>query len=352
MRRLYVSSKFLVAVIAVSTVFSLSGYTRSAMAQSSIEIFQDKLSALEEGLKEVRGVVEEDFRALKQSLEDNEGVSSDELRDLDNKIGKLVDQIGALNNRIERTLQVATDNEFRLLRLEKRIESMMRMGLDNAISQSGPVNQGAGDAPQSSLSSNENNQANWTIGEETLNNEISKLPNPEDAATETAVASEGDSANAATEEAVAQEETVTAVAAEVEVASVLPDAAPDEQYRFALGKALQNDLDMAELALDEFVRTNPEHERANDAMFWLGRVQFMKSSYEKAAMTFTSFNSQWPTDSRREKTTLWIAESISYFAPTEEVCDLLVSLPNLIEDPTDNFFQRLEKLKTKAECSG
>ena len=27
---------------------------------------------------------------------------------------------------------------------------------------------------------------------------------------------------------------------------------------------------------------------ANDAMFWLGRVQFMKSSYEKAAMTFTS----------------------------------------------------------------
>ena len=109
---------------------------------------------------------------------------------------------------------------------------------------------------------------------------------------------------------------------------------------------------MAEIALGEFIQLHPEHERANDAMFWLGRVQFMKSSYEKAAMTFTSFNSQYPSDARREKTTLWIAESISYFAPTNEVCDLLVSLPNLIEDPTDNFFQRLDKLKMKAECSG
>lgn len=324
--------------------------TGTALAQSSVEIFQDKLIAVEEGLKDIRSVVEEDFRALKQSLEDNEGINSDDIRDLDNKIGKLVDQLNALNTRIERTLEVATDNEFRLLRLEKRIESMMRMGIDGSLAASGPVNSGAGDAPQSSLSASENNETNWSIGEETLAGEIAKLPNPDDANVETAevVATEEDDASPAVEE----EETATAVAVEEEVPSVLPEASADEQYRFALGKALQNDLDMAELALDEFIQRHPEHERTNDAMFWLGRVQFMKSSYEKAAMTFTSFNSQYPTDARREKTTLWIAESISYFAPTNEVCDLLVSLPNLIEDPTDNFFQRLDKLKTKAECSG
>ena len=342
MRRLTMNFKTLVISLMFSTMVS-----GAAFAQSSMEIFQDKISALEEGLKDIRGVVEEDFRALKQSLEDNEGVGSDEIRDLENKIGKLVDQIGALNNRIERTLQVATDNEFRLLRLEKRIESMIRMGIDGTLGQTGPINQGAGQAPQSSLSSSESDQANWTISQDQLSEEISKLPNPDDANTENASQAEAASTSGASEES-----TATAVSVEEEVASVLPDAAPDEQYRFALGKALQNDLDMAELALDEFVKTHPDHERANDAMFWLGRVQFMKSSYEKAAMTFTSFNSQWPSDSRREKTTLWIAESISYFAPTDEVCDLLVSLPNLIEDPTDNFYQRLEKLKTKAECSG
>ena len=43
-----------------------------------MEIFQDKLIAVEEGFKDIRSVVEEDFRALKQSLEDNEDVGSDE----------------------------------------------------------------------------------------------------------------------------------------------------------------------------------------------------------------------------------------------------------------------------------
>jgi len=31
---------------------------------------------------------------------------------------------------------------------------------------------------------------------------------------------------------------------------------------------------------------------------------------------------------------------------------LLTSLPNLIEDPTDNFFDRLNGLKEKSECRG
>ena len=334
---------------ALAFMLMLGLYSGSASAQSSMEIFQDKLIAVEEGLKDIRSVVEEDFRALKQSLEDNEDVGSDEVRALENQIGKMVDQLNALNTRIERTLQVATDNEFRLLRLEKRIESLMRMGIEGNLAATGPVNQGAGEAPQSSLSSSENNSSSWTIGEETLSEEISKLPNPDDAGVEVAEVTEHE---ANTKDAAATKETVTAVAVEEETPSVLPDASADEQYRFALGKALQNDLEMAEIALGEFIQLHPEHERANDAMFWLGRVQFMKSSYEKAAMTFTQFNSQYPSDARREKTTLWIAESISYFAPTNEVCDLLVSLPNLIEDPTDNFFQRLDKLKMKAECSG
>ena len=109
---------------------------------------------------------------------------------------------------------------------------------------------------------------------------------------------------------------------------------------------------MAEDALAEFITTNPDHTRTNDATFWLGRVQFMQGSYEQAAMTFTEFNTVWPTDARREKTTLWIAESISYFAPAEEICDLLASLPSLIEDPTDNFFTRLDGLKEKSQCEG
>lgn len=310
----------------------------SASAQSSLELYQNRISALEDGLKNVNRLIEEDFRELKQALQNGGAGSAADVAELNNKISKLVDQMSSLSNRIERTLEVASDNEFRLLRMEKRLDSLMRMGIDGNLAVTntpeGPAaNSGSGEVPSASLNSNSNNASGWTIEASKLDEELNNLPNQDDV-------------NQVDEAAVESEEEAPSKP------SVLPDAAPDEQYRFALGKALQNDLVMAEVALNEFVQFNPEHERTNDATFWLGRVQFMKGSYEQAAMTFTEFNTNWPTDSRREKTTLWIAESISYFAPTTEVCDLLTSLPNLIEDPTDNFYDRLEKLKLKSECAG
>ena len=39
---------------------------------------------------------------------------------------------------------------------------------------------------------------------------------------------------------------------EDEIASVLPEGSPEEQYRFALSRALQNDLETAEAAFAEF----------------------------------------------------------------------------------------------------
>ena len=73
---------------ALALVVIMGLYSGSALAQSSIEIFQDKLIAVEEGLKDIRSVVEEDFRALKQSLEDSEDVDSDEVRALENRLEK------------------------------------------------------------------------------------------------------------------------------------------------------------------------------------------------------------------------------------------------------------------------
>lgn len=325
------------SLMAVLSVLAVSiGATAPASAQSTLELFQNRIGALEEGLKDVRGMMETDIRGIKQALAENNAGNGASSTDVENKIAKIVDQLNALANRIERTLEITTDNEFRLLRMEKRLDSLMRMGIEGDLTVSGPAsNSGAGDVASSSLNASQSDNSNWTISADKLDEEISKLPNPDDAATpEAEVAADADKAEP-----------------EPAAPSILPDASPDEQFQFALGKALQNDLVNAEIALNEFVELNAEHDRAHDATFWLGRVQFMKGSYEQAAMTFTEFNTTWPTDSRREKTTLWIAESISYFAPSDEVCDLLTSLPNLIEDPTDNFFVRLDKLKQKSSCA-
>ncbi len=131
---------------------------------------------------------------------------------------------------------------------------------------------------------------------------------------------------------------------------VLPAVSPEEQYRFALGRALQNDLETAELAFAEFRVFNKDHERQADATFWLGRVQFMRGEYEKAAMTFSEFNSTYPGDARLVDTTMWIAESVSHFAPAEQACEIYASLPKLLDTPPETFMTQIAALSNAAKC--
>jgi TolA-binding protein len=132
---------------------------------------------------------------------------------------------------------------------------------------------------------------------------------------------------------------------------VLPAVSPEEQYRFALGRALQNDLETAELAFAEFRTFNKGHAREADSIFWLGRVQFMRGEFEKAAMTFSEFNSAYPGDARLVDTTMWIAESVSHFAPPEQACEIYASLPQLVDAPPDTFLAQLSKLSDDANCA-
>ena len=133
---------------------------------------------------------------------------------------------------------------------------------------------------------------------------------------------------------------------------VLPDADPEEQYNFALGRAMQNDLETAEAAFAEFREFNKGHPREADALFWLGRIQFLREQFDLAAMTFSEFNSAYPDDARIVDTTMWIAEAVSRFAPADQACAIYASLPNLIDSPPERFTERLAALSQAANCGG
>ena len=304
-----------------------------AWAQNVQVQMLERVESLEESVKEIRRILEEDIRALRQSVDNGGGLSGGELDDLRA-------QLSAIDNRLERTLGVATDNEFRMLRLEKRVESLLRLGIDESLAGtdgqgSGPRGIGAGDAPAASLNAEVDQETLWTIDQDTLEQELERRN------------TEGGSADGADAENGIELASVDTGDSE---GSILPEGDIEGQYQFALGKALQNDLDSAELAFSEFIDLNPDHDRVADASFWLGRVQFMRGSYEQAVNTFSDFQTQWPNDSRVEKTTLWIGESVANFASRDEACEFLESLPALVTDPTDGFGERLAQLKTSTGC--
>ncbi|MEK9760528.1 MAG: hypothetical protein VW472_05770 [Candidatus Puniceispirillum sp.] len=347
---------------------------------------QQRMDILEQGLKEIRGVLEKDLRDLRLKI-DQLGSSSVEagsaqgadINALRQDIERLSDMLVTTNRRMERTLEITSDTEFRLLRLEKRVQTLMALG--GPVASDVVVQQDTmpADAPadvQMSRDSN-NGVVTWSVDAKALDSALADNKEPQtidtavvavDAASrqETGRQQAGDEtasglavglaagrSEAGSDAAAAAPQTAAMAPEKVSPAAVpevLPAVDAEEQYRFALGRALQNDLGIAEKAFAEFRRFNAGHEREADATFWLGRVQFMRGEYENAALTFTEFNSSYPGDARLVDTTMWIAESVSHFAPPEQACMIYADLPQLLETPPAPFLEKLAELRDAAKC--
>ncbi|MDB3891500.1 hypothetical protein N9368_00130 [Alphaproteobacteria bacterium] len=384
------------AVAPVSSALAADNDSNSAISASDdqntrqlVTRQQERMGMLETDLKDLRNIVDRDLRQLKMQISQlSNSTSSDEseisgdIRAITNQLERLTDSIAMTNRRMERTLEITSDVEFRLLRMEKRLQTLITLGGDdvaNAAVQQDTIAGGAQQQVEMSRNASDGS-VNWSVDKQALDEQLA-LNNPDnnsgEAAQQNADAAGDDTTGAGTTDLIAGAATTNLAnaalandsangdastgeakqaAPAVPVApakpEILPDVSPEEQYRFALSRALQNDLETAELAFAEFRSFNKGHSREADAAFWLGRVQFMRGQYEKAAMTFSEFNSIYPGDARLVDTTMWIAESVSHFAPQEQACAIYASLPKLLDSPPDSFYTRLDTLSKASNCGG
>lgn len=402
----------LLAGMSVETSFAQSAATgtkastgNSDTTSALLTRHQQRMDILEAGLKEIRGVLESDLREigmkiqqLDSSAAQGDSAKSADMQTLNDKMERLTDMIAMTNRRMERTLEITSDTEFRLLRLEKRMQTLLSLGSDSLAS--AVIGQDTNPAkPRADVLMNRSEGSDgttWSVDEKALADKMQEnasTDNNSGSVTANAVAGltaesdpsgnagqNDDMANVNATDVVgvgrdpdttaqgdgmlAKDKTVTdmdttqigsdAEQPEEVVAPakpvVLPDSSPEEQYRFALGRALQNDLETAEAAFTEFKQLNKGHEREADAVYWLGRVQFMRKKYEKAAMTFSEFNGDFPGDARLVDTTMWIAESVSHFAEPEQACAIYESLPQLLDAPPEAFLKQLATLSATAKC--
>ena len=381
-KRFFIVLAFIVALPGLVNAQSSTDETVIENASALLTRHQQRMDILEAGLKDVRGIIENDLREIKMKVEQMQSSSSEagtsqtaDLKVLRDQMEKLGDMLAMTNRRMERTLEITSDTEFRLLRLEKRMQTLLTLGGDDAAAalvQQDTI--GAGEAAAVQMSRDlDTGISSWSVAEDSLNDALANVEgdnatsgasavdenaglaqagSADTGSTDTGSADTGstESALAAGDNAILANAETTG---ETEPAQpeVLPAVSPEEQYRFALGRALQNDLETAELAFAEFRTFNKGHARQADSIFWLGRVQFMRGEFEKAAMTFSEFNSAYPGDARLVDTTMWIAESVSHFAPPEQACEIYASLPQLIDTPPDTFLAQLSKLSDDANCA-
>ena len=371
-KRFFIVLAFIVALPGLVNAQSSTDETVIENASALLTRHQQRMDILEAGLKDVRGIIENDLREIKMKVEQMQSSSSEagtsqtaDLKALRDQMEKLGDMLAMTNRRMERTLEITSDTEFRLLRLEKRMQTLLTLGGDDAAAalvQQDTI--GAGEAAAVQMSRDlDTGISSWSVEENSLNEALANVEGDIATGEASAVdenagsADTGSADTGSTESALAAGDNAILANAETtgetEPAQpeVLPAVSPEEQYRFALGRALQNDLETAELAFAEFRTFNKGHARQADSIFWLGRVQFMRGEFEKAAMTFSEFNSAYPGDARLVDTTMWIAESVSHFAPPEQACEIYASLPQLIDTPPDTFLAQLSKLSDDANCA-
>ena len=371
-KRFFIVLAFIVALPGLVNAQSSTDETVIENASALLTRHQQRMDILEAGLKDVRGIIENDLREIKMKVEQMQSSSSEagtsqtaDLKALRDQMEKLGDMLAMTNRRMERTLEITSDTEFRLLRLEKRMQTLLTLGGDDAAAalvQQDTI--GAGEAAAVQMSRDlDTGISSWSVAEDSLNDALANAEGDNATGEASAVdenaglAQAGSADTGSTELALAVGDNAILANAETtgetEPAQpeVLPAVSPEEQYRFALGRALQNDLETAELAFAEFRTFNQGHARQADSIFWLGRVQFMRGEFEKAAMTFSEFNSAYPGDARLVDTTMWIAESVSHFAPPEQACEIYASLPQLIDTPPDTFLAQLSKLSDDANCA-
>ena len=328
-----------------------------------------RIEMLETDLRDMRGLVETDLRNLKMQITQisnnatsGETATTAEIRDLRDQVERLADAVAMASRRMERTLEITSDMEFRLLRMEKRLQTLMNLGGDElarAAVEDDTIP--AGDSPEVSMKKDaDTGEVTWQMSATKLNEQLNAADVTAPQATDlanlaTAPASDDAAQPSVTQQA--QPETVSPTQPETPVVAppkpeVLPDASPEEQYNFALQRAMQNDLETAEAAFAEFRTFNAGHAREADSLFWLGRIQFLRGQFEQAALTFSEFSRAYPEDARLNDTTIWVAESVSRFAPPEQACDIYRQLPSVVPEPSERLTERLAALSEAANCGG
>ena len=290
--------------------------------RSTLEALQSRIIAVEETLRDVNARLENDLFALQQNIEaGGEVVATLERVDQRlNAISNLSNEISALNQKIQKILQLATDNEFRILRVEAQLQTLMRHSALSPAGEEAVGVEGDGTAATSAT--------------------------PDDASSERSPTGLDDGTTAI---APPQPSQLTDIAP---TPSILPEGSEAEQYEFAQELLNNGHLAEAEEALIEFSTRYPESDLRPDVVFWLGRVQFVQKQHHKSLQTMSEFAKTWPDDDRRIKVLMWIAESISVIRPADEACSFFDKTIQAIEDPPEQLVNRIAKLSENIACEG
>ena len=141
---------------------------------------------------------------------------------------------------------------------------------------------------------------------------------------------------------------------ESDAKEILPNASPDEQYKFATSLIKVGDYDQAELALREFVKKNPKHELAGNAQYWYAETFYIRQLYHDAAAAYLDGYQKYPQSTKGPQNLLKLGVTLSELGEKDQGCQMLDGITKQYPKATQSVIQkaRYEKKKFKYPSVG
>ena len=189
------------------------------------------------------------------------------------------------------------------------------------------------------------------INQSVVSNEKKKLPGS-DEAQDLGGVSDSDIAAA---EQIQKTQSIESVATVVtETASrtqkILPETDPSEQYKFAVSFIKVGDYETAELALREFVDTNPEHNLAGNAQYWYGETFRVRQLYQDAATAYLNGYKKYPQSTKAPVNLLKLGVMLVQIGEKEQGCSMILGVKDQYPKANQSVIQKAEYEKKKFNC--
>jgi len=131
---------------------------------------------------------------------------------------------------------------------------------------------------------------------------------------------------------------------------ILPDSSTKEQYQFAISFIKVGDYETAEVALREFIDTNPEHELAGNAQYWYGETFRVRQLYQDAATAYLNGYQKYPKSSKAPVNLLKLGVMLVQIGEKDQGCSMILGVKTQYPKANQSVIQKAEYEKKKFNC--
>ena len=316
-------NRILTFSIKILLIFTLIGFYSYKVYAEEEELILNQLQILQKDIKTLeKAVYSQDakttFSNENLSVEDSDILTRHLL-----KLSELEEQFKILTNNFE-------EINFKLDKLSNRITKVQT---DNQMRFQDLEKSGLGQRSSSALS------------------ESKKLPGSGEAQDLGGV-SESDIAATVQIQKTQSVESVGTVVTETTARSekILPDASPENQYKFAVSFIKIGDYETAELALREFVDSNPKHQLAGNAQYWYGETFRVRQLYQDAATAYLDGYQKYPKSKKAPVNLLKLGVMLVQIGEKEQGCSMILGVKDQYPKANQSVIQKAEYEKKKFNC--